>query len=239
LSDSWSRAQELEREGRIDEAIEALRTAIGPTAGYWEAQVSSLFQQRAKRLRAEGDVLAAAEAARQAIEWSRRYAGGASSGSEGLMLSHQARQTEKRMRDCLTGSVRVWSPLTVGVYAFFLAYPASLALAIRNWLALGQRNRVRPHLAAAVALSVPLIMLLLRSPRVGRFVALGANFTAFSYLKAKLASDLKEYRNAHPEVPVDMRAWYSGIGWAILGFAMFLALVFATLTALDIVGFDV
>lgn len=93
----WTKAIALEADGQLDEAIEVLRTEMGANAPNWEAQVSSLFERRAERLWKEKKKAEAAEAAQQAIEWFWRYAGGASSGSEGLMLSYQARQTERRM----------------------------------------------------------------------------------------------------------------------------------------------
>ena len=94
----WAKALRLEEQDRIDEAIDVLRTEMGNLAGYWQAQVSFLFETRAKRLWKRGDRDGAREAAKSAVDWVWRYAGNASSGSEGLMLSGQAREVEKRLR---------------------------------------------------------------------------------------------------------------------------------------------
>jgi len=62
--DYWIKATALERDDKVDEAIEVLRTEMGPNAAYWETQVSYLFEQRAKRLWRSGRKREAAEAAR-------------------------------------------------------------------------------------------------------------------------------------------------------------------------------
>jgi hypothetical protein len=97
VSDYWKKAVALEAAEKIPEAIEVLRTEMGPLAPNWEAQVSHLFEQRAERLWRAGRKSEAREAAKQAIDWFWRYAGGATSGSEGLMYSGQAKKVEQRM----------------------------------------------------------------------------------------------------------------------------------------------
>lgn len=94
---AWQRALELEREERLDDAIEALRTQSGDARPYWESQVSRLFELRAIRLWEQGRPDEAREAAEAAIHWMQRYASGASSGSEGLMLQGQVEQLTRRL----------------------------------------------------------------------------------------------------------------------------------------------
>jgi hypothetical protein len=65
--------------------------------------------------------------------------------------------------------VRVWSPLAVAVYSFFMTYPAGLLLAVKNWRVLGLHGRVPSHVAAAFALTLPLVgIVTFAPPRVRR-----------------------------------------------------------------------
>lgn len=101
--DYWTKATALEREERVAEAIEVLHTEMGANAGYWETQVSYLFEQRAKRLWRAGRKEEAADAAKQAIDWQWRFASNATSGSEGLMYSYISKKVERRMKKYLKG----------------------------------------------------------------------------------------------------------------------------------------
>ena len=51
--------------------------------------------------------------------------------------------------------VPVWSPRAVGFFAFFLAFPAGLILAVKNWLAIGRRDRIVPHVVAFSLFALP------------------------------------------------------------------------------------
>jgi hypothetical protein len=122
--------------------------------------------------------------------------------------------------------VRVWSPLAVAVYAFFMTYPAGLLLAVRNWRALGLHGRVGPHVAVAFALTLPLVgIVTFAPPRVRQILTITMNGMVFVYLKERLRSDLAEFAAAHPEVRVETRPWYSAFGWALLGIFVLLAMV--------------
>lgn len=136
-------------------------------------------------------------------------------------------------------SVRVWSPVTVGVFAVVLAYPSALVLALKNWRALGQRQHIRPHLVGAVVLSVPLIALLLVRPQLARGIAFALNLSVFAYLREKLKADLADFASANPQIVVETRPWYTAIGWAFLGIASFLLLAISVLIVLELLGFPV
>jgi hypothetical protein len=132
-------------------------------------------------------------------------------------------------------ALRVWSPLAVAVYSLVLAYPAALLLAVKNWIALGQRDRILPHVVGGALLSLPLFALMMfSSPRTGRVFGLVANVMAFAYLKEKLRSDLRDFQDDHPDVPVETRRWYSALGWALLGIAIFVALYAAIALRIEI-----
>jgi hypothetical protein len=122
-------------------------------------------------------------------------------------------------------AARVWSPLAVAVYSLVLAYPAALFLAVKNWIALGQRDRIMPHVVGGALLSLPLFAIMMfSSPRTGRVFGLIANVMVFAYLKEKMRSDLREFQDANADVRVETRRWYTALGWAMLGVAIFLAL---------------
>ncbi|HVR41130.1 MAG TPA: hypothetical protein VMU84_18700 [Thermoanaerobaculia bacterium] len=109
--------------------------------------------------------------------------------------------------------VRIWSPLAVGVYTLFLGYPAGILLAVRTWILLGTRNRIRPHVFSALALTV---LLMLLSDRIGRIIGIVAGIAIFSYLKELLKSDVVDFRNAHPDAVLEFRPWYTALGWVLL-----------------------
>jgi hypothetical protein len=132
--------------------------------------------------------------------------------------------------------VRIWSPLTVGVFGLVIAYPCALAIAARNWLALGQRDRVWPHVIGAGVISLPLIALMILRPSWARFGAFGANIVAFSYLREKLRSDIAEFKNEHPSIEVRVRPWYTAFGWAVAGLGLLLVIGIALEVLLEEVG---
>ena len=122
--------------------------------------------------------------------------------------------------------VRVWSPLAVAVYGLFLFFPASLALAVKNWRALGVRGRILPHVAGAFVLALLTIgTFLFAPPLLRRLFRLATMVLTFVYLKERLRSDLQDFKDRHPEVRVETRRWQSGCGWAMLGLMIFMAMV--------------
>lgn len=136
-------------------------------------------------------------------------------------------------------SVRVWSPVTVAVFAVVLAFPSALVLAAKNWLALGQRRRVLPHIIGTIVLSIPLVALLVMRPQLARGISFALNLGAFAYFREKLKVDLATFANANPEVVLQIRPWYSAIGWALLGVAGFLLLAVPIVLVLAILGFEI
>jgi hypothetical protein len=132
--------------------------------------------------------------------------------------------------------VRIWSPLAVGIYALVLAYPCALAIAIRNWKALDQKNRIWPHVLGAAVVTLPLVVLLFTHPRLGRYFSLGVNVSTFAYLREKLRSDVAEFKRMHPSAIVSTRPWYSAIGWALLAILVFMFLAIAFGLMLDVFG---
>lgn len=122
---------------------------------------------------------------------------------------------------------RVWSPLAVAVYSLVLAYPASLILAVKNWRALGMYKEAGRHVLGAIALSMPVIgLLIFAPPRPARIFMAALNIAAFSYLKAKLGSDIADAQSANPALRIEYRRWYSALGWVILGLLLFVLLAF-------------
>jgi hypothetical protein len=133
--------------------------------------------------------------------------------------------------------VRIWSPLTVEVYSIVLAYPCALMLAVRNWRALRQENRIWPHVTGAVAVTLPLIVVLyIINGRVGRLFSFGVNVSAFAYLREKLRSDIAEFKGSNPAAVVSTRPWYTAIGWVLLAFAVFFAIAVPIGLLLDMLG---
>ena len=122
--------------------------------------------------------------------------------------------------------VRVWSPVTVAVYGLVLGYPAGIALALRNWRALGLRREVWVHLLGALLFSVLFIGIFLFVPkRARRIFGLAANVGAFIYLKAKLQSDLEDVKTADPNLVVGHRRWYAGLGWVFVAYVVFFLVI--------------
>ena len=129
----------------------------------------------------------------------------------------------------------VWTPVAVAVYGLLLGYPAAMMLAVKNWRALGMYKEAGRHVLGAFLLTLPFIGLILYStPRKGRFFAIAMSIATFSYLKEKLRSDIASVGGV-----VRYRRWYSGLGWALLGFVVFLAFVFVVILALEIAGVPV
>lgn len=125
-----------------------------------------------------------------------------------------------------TRVVRVWSPLAVAVYGLVLLYPASLVLAVKNWRALGMRGRILPHVAGAFGLTLLFIgTFFVSPPLVRRAFRLATMVVVFVYLKERVRSDVREFTELHPDVRVETRSWYSGCGWAMLGFLIFMGMV--------------
>lgn len=121
---------------------------------------------------------------------------------------------------------RVWSPLAVALYAFFMTYPAGLLLAVRNWRALGLNGRILPHVAAAFMLTFPLVCIVtFAPPRLRQILTITLNGIVFVYLKERLRSDLAEFVAANPDARVETRPWYSGFGWGCLGMVVLVAMI--------------
>jgi hypothetical protein len=118
--------------------------------------------------------------------------------------------------------VKVWSPLTVGIFGLVLAYPCSFVLAVKNWRALGQRQRIASHATWALILTVLLSACLLLTPRAARWIALATNIFTFSYIRERLRSDIAEFSSTNASAAVTYRPWYSAIGWALVGIFWFL-----------------
>jgi hypothetical protein len=117
---------------------------------------------------------------------------------------------------------RIWSPLAVAVFGLLLGYPSGLALAFRNWKALGMRTEIRRHLVGALLISLPFVGVMVFAPDVvGSIFGLVFGIGTFSYLKAKLRSDIAERQDADPGLVIDYRLWYTGFGWVLLGVFVF------------------
>jgi len=134
--------------------------------------------------------------------------------------------------------IRIWSPIKVGVYSVVLAYPCALMLAVRNWKAMKQENRIWPHVIGAVAVTLPLIVVLYINGRVGRLFCFGVNVSAFAYLREKLRSDIAEFKGSNPAAVVSTRPWYSAIGWVLLALTVFFAIAVPIGLLLDMLGID-
>lgn len=124
-----------------------------------------------------------------------------------------------------TPRVKLWTPLAIGVYGLLLGYPCAIIPAARNWRALGMHRDARLHLAAAFLLSIPYVMMFIFWPGTPvRLVRAVLNVVTFSYLKAKLRSDIADAQEANPALAVQYRSWYSAMGWALLGLFVFVLL---------------
>lgn len=80
----WPRAEELEREDRLDEAERLLRDKI-PNL-HCAIAIAEVYRKRWIRLH-RSDPAKASEARKQAADWARTYASWATSGGEGAALS--------------------------------------------------------------------------------------------------------------------------------------------------------
>jgi hypothetical protein len=151
-------------------------------------------------------------------------------------MSDMAAEPLQTIAHVPTRAVRFWSPLAIGVYAVFFAYPASLLLAVKAWQQLERRDRIVLHLLGAFALSVPLVVLMILAPRAGRWGALGANILAFSYLRERVKADIQEFSAIHPTTTVHYRPWYTALGWALLGIVVFIMMGASMEVVLEIVS---
>lgn len=114
--------------------------------------------------------------------------------------------------------VRLWSPLAVALYGLLLGFPSAVVPAVRNWEALGRKKQAAWFLAAALGLTMFLVVVRAILPRgVGRFLMIILNCATFIYVKAKLQSDIADLQAAQPDVVIQYRSWYSAFGWALLG----------------------
>ena len=128
----------------------------------------------------------------------------------------------------------IFSPLTIGLYAIVLAFPCAMALAVANWRRLGMHRRARAHIiGVAVAAVVCAVLAFAVSAQLFRWVAVGGNIAAFAYLRERMRSDLQAYRDAYPDAEITTRAWWKGIGTALLGLAFFAAIFVGTALLLD------
>jgi hypothetical protein len=142
----------------------------------------------------------------------------------------------ERLLDVLSGvdstlavtgpTVRIYSPRAVAIYAIVLAYPCSLLMAVENWVALGQKKRIKGHLLGFGALTVILCMVMARVPQMARLFAFAVNLMAFAYFKQKLKADLAEFSTQNPTADVVIKPWYRGLGSAIGGMVAFLIIFF-------------
>lgn len=82
---AWTRAQELERAGRFEEAEETLRTAIDSIGAIH--QIAYLYELRMVRLLQEGDEAGARDACQRSCDAAWFMASCATSGGEGAALS--------------------------------------------------------------------------------------------------------------------------------------------------------
>ena len=98
----WLQAVALERQDRLPEAEEVVRSALAKIGGPWDCQCSYLYELRARRLLKEGKTDAAREAAVRAVDLIRQYASGATSGGEGIALSREADKVEAGLGDILS-----------------------------------------------------------------------------------------------------------------------------------------
>jgi hypothetical protein len=80
-------AEALERENRLTEAEDVISKAVRDQG--FAISIAEMYRKRMIRLRAMGDDAGAAEARKKASEWAYFYASQATSGGEGLALSHQ------------------------------------------------------------------------------------------------------------------------------------------------------
>lgn len=83
----WKQAQALELENRLDEAEKVISDSVRDQG--FAIQTAEMYRLRMLRLRASGDEAGAAKARERASHWAYFYASQATSGGEGLMLSHQ------------------------------------------------------------------------------------------------------------------------------------------------------
>ena len=98
------RAQQLEREDRLEEAEQLIRDAIQTL--HYAITTAELYRRRWIRLR-ESDPIRAAEARKQAANWAHAYASSATSGGEGVALSASATSS------CACWGLSLWNKNTI------------------------------------------------------------------------------------------------------------------------------
>ncbi|HYG22865.1 MAG TPA: hypothetical protein VEH04_08790 [Verrucomicrobiae bacterium] len=91
----WKEACDLEMNGQIREAEEAIRNGCQHMA--YAMATADLYRRRMLRLKSEGDVAGAEEAFQNASRWSASYASMATSGGEGAALSLQRDKFQARL----------------------------------------------------------------------------------------------------------------------------------------------
>lgn len=89
-----AKADELERQDRLEEAEKVIHDALHPN--YPAAQATAqMYRDRAVRLLNEGRIAEAAAAREKAIEWIDRNTSYATSGGEAMALLHSADQFKR------------------------------------------------------------------------------------------------------------------------------------------------
>ena len=105
----WRLAIELEQQDRLSEAEALIKNALAPRGDPWDCQTAYLYELRAQRLVSEGKRGAAKEAAQTSVNFMRQYASGATSGGEGIALSAEADQTQKRLEQLIGAPLQRWT----------------------------------------------------------------------------------------------------------------------------------
>lgn len=151
----------------------------------------------------------------------------------------------ERLLDVLSGvdstrptgpRVEVYSPLAVAVYGLLLAFPSSLVLAVENWKAMGQQDRLKPHAWGFGSLALILAVVVARVPQSARLFAFGANLMAFGYFRQKLRGDVAEFRANNPTADVVLKPWYRGFVPALSGVIAFMMIIYLVGAVIGIVG---
>ena len=151
----------------------------------------------------------------------------------------------ERLLDVLSGvdstratgpRVEVYSPLTVAVYGLVLAFPSSLLLAVENWKAMGQQDRMKPHRVGFGLLAVILAVMVARVPQSARVFAFAANLLAFGYFRQKLKADLAEFCRSNPTADVAIKPWYRGFLSALLGVAALSIVIYLVGAVVSMLG---
>jgi hypothetical protein len=151
----------------------------------------------------------------------------------------------ERLLDVLSGvdsnrpigpRVEVYSPLAVAVYGLLLAFPSSLVLAVENWRAMGQQDRLKPHRWGFGLLVVILAVVAVRVPQAARVFAFAANLMAFGYFRQKLRADMAAFRASNPAADLVLKPWYRGLVPALLGVLGFMMIMYLVGAVVSISG---